>query len=56
MRAASVAVVLGLMVWVVVVRPGPIDIQAMGTLAGVLIVLLGFVKPGGTNNPSAGAK
>ena len=51
LRAASVAVVLALMVWVVAVEPGSNDISAMGTLAACLLVLLGLVKPGGTNPP-----
>lgn len=44
LRAAAVAVVLFLLVWVVVVRPGPIDIATVGTLCGALFVLLGYAS------------
>lgn len=55
LRAAAVAVVLCLLVWVVAVEPGSNDISAMGTLIGCLIVLLGYVKPGGTSGTTPGA-
>ena len=52
LRAAAVAVVLFLLVWVVAVRPGQVDVATTGTLCGALFVLLGYAswigpKPGG---------
>jgi hypothetical protein len=42
LRSAAVAVILSLLVWLVVVEPGPNDVSAVGTLLGSLIVILGF--------------
>jgi hypothetical protein len=42
LRSAAVAVILGLLVWLVVVETGPNDVSTVGTLLGSLIVILGF--------------
>ena len=44
LRAAAVAVLLGLLVWLVVVETGPNDVSAMGTIVGSLLVVLGFAQ------------
>jgi len=44
LRSAAVAVILGLLVWLVVVETGPNDVSTVGTLLGSLIVILGFAQ------------
>ena len=44
LRSAAVAVILGLLVWLVVVETGPNDVSTVGTLLGCLIVILGFAQ------------
>ena len=42
LRTAALAVILFLLVWVVVVEPGPNDLSAIGTLGGFMVVILGY--------------
>ncbi|HEY3546885.1 MAG TPA: hypothetical protein VGK17_12480 [Propionicimonas sp.] len=42
LRTLAVIVILALLVWLVAFEPGPTDTGAVGTLAGALLVILGF--------------
>ena len=42
LRTAAVIVILALLVWLVAVEDGPTDTGAVGTLAGAMLVILGF--------------
>ena len=42
LRTLAIVVILTLLVWVVMAENGPNDTGAIGTLGGMLLVLLGF--------------
>ena len=42
LRTLAIVVILALLVWVIVAEQGPNDLGAIGTMGGMLLVLLGF--------------